>query len=119
MASSEDLSSGAARRVLVAEDVEVTARLISWALEEAGFETAVAHDGEKCLELVGAFRPHLVILDLMMPKIHGIEVLQRLKANAETRHIEVIICTAKGFRTEIGRARQLGVADLVIKPFEP
>ncbi|MEM7352793.1 MAG: response regulator [Acidobacteriota bacterium] len=108
-----------AHRVLVADDVKVIAQSISWALEEAGYETAIARDGEECLELARSFDPHVLILDLMMPKIHGIEVLQRLKADDWTRHIAVIVCTVKGFRTEIGRAKQLGVADLVIKPFEP
>ncbi len=106
-------------RVLVADDVKVIAQSIQWALEEAGYETAVASDGEQCLELARTFDPHLVILDLMMPKLHGIEVLKRLKADPARRHIAVIVCTVKGFRTEIGRARQLGVADRSIKPFEP
>ena len=106
-------------RVLVADDVKVIAQSISWALEEAGYETAVAHDGEQCLELARSFDPHLVILDLMMPKLHGIEVLKRLKADPASRNIAVIVCTVKGFRTEVGQAKQLGVADLIIKPFEP
>ena len=106
-------------RVLVADDVKVIAQSISWALEEAGYETAIAGDGEQCLELARSFDPHLVILDLMMPKLHGIEVLKRLKADPASRHIAVIVCTVKGFRTEVGHAKQLGVADLIIKPFEP
>ncbi len=106
-------------RVLVADDVKVIAQSISWALEEAGYETVIANDGEQCLELAESFDPHLVILDLMMPKLHGIEVLKRLKADPASRNIAVIVCTVKGFRTEVGRAKQLGVADLIIKPFEP
>ncbi len=106
-------------RVLVADDVQVIAQSICWALEKEGYATAVARDGEQCLELAKSFAPHVVVLDLMMPKIHGIEVLQRLKADDATRDIAVIVCTVKGFRTEIGRAKQLGVADIVIKPFEP
>ena len=50
--------------------------------------------------------------------MHGIEVLRRIKADAYTQHMAVIVCTVKGFRTEIGRAKQLGVSDLIIKPFE-
>ncbi len=106
-------------RVLVADDVKVIAQSITWALEEAGYQTAVANDGEECLELARTFDPHLVILDLMMPKLHGIEVLKRLKADPKSCNIAVIVCTVKGFRTEVGRAKQLGVADLIIKPFEP
>ncbi len=106
-------------RVLVADDVKVIAQSIRWALEEAGYETAVASDGEQCLELASTFDPHLIVLDLMMPKLHGIEVLKRLKSDPFGRQIPVIVCTVKGFRTEIGRAKQLGVADLIIKPFEP
>ncbi len=106
-------------RILVADDVKVIAQSICWALEEAGYETEVAADGERCLELANSFDPHLIILDLMMPKLHGIEVLKRLKADPFGRQVPVIVCTVKGFRTEIGRARQLGVADLIVKPFEP
>ncbi len=106
-------------RVLVADDVKVIAQSISWALEEAGYETAIANDGEQCLELAASFDPHLVILDLMMPKLHGIEVLKRLRADPARSNIAVIVCTVKGFRTEVGHAKQLGVADLIIKPFEP
>ena len=106
-------------RVLVADDVKVIAQSISWTLEEAGYATVVAGDGEQCLELARSFEPHLVILDLMMPKLHGIEVLKRLKEDPASRNIQVIVCTVKGFRTEIGRAKQLGVADLIIKPFDP
>jgi len=107
------------RRVLVADDVKVIAQSIGWVLEEAGFETALAGDGEECLALARSFDPHVVILDLMMPKIHGIEVLKRLKSDPWTNHMAVIVCTVKGFRTEIGRAKQLGVSDLILKPFEP
>lgn len=105
-------------RVLVADDVKVIAQSISWALEEAGYRTAIASDGEECLTLAKSFDPHAIILDLMMPKVHGIEVLRRLKADPQTKNIAVIVCTVKGFRTEIGRAKQLGVSDLIIKPFE-
>ena len=117
MTSSDDPAGK--RRVLVADDVAVTASLMATVLAQAGFETAVAHDGEQCLELVESFKPHLVVLDLMMPKVHGIEVLQRLKAQDETRRIEVIICTGKGFRTEIARVEELGASDLLLKPFYP
>ena len=110
---------GRKTRVLVADDVKVIAQSITWALEEAGYETAVARDGEQCLELVRSFDPHVVILDLIMPKVHGIEVLRRLKADEWSRGIAVIVCTVKGFRTEIARAKQLGVSDIIIKPFEP
>lgn len=106
-------------RVLVAEDVEAIAELMTRSLERLRLEIAIASDGAQCLEMVRSFRPDLILLDIMMPKLHGIEVLKRLKADEETQHIPVIVTTAKTFRTDRNRARELGAAGFVFKPFVP
>jgi len=103
-------------RVLVAEDVEVTSFKLTRTLESAGYKVDSASDGEECLERVDSFKPDLILLDLMMPKLHGIEVLRRLRADPETRHIGVIICSAKGFKTEHASASDLGAWDFLVKP---
>lgn len=104
-------------RVLIAEDVKVISFAISKTLEAKGFEVAVAQDGEQCLEMARSFRPELIVLDIMMPKMHGLEVLKQLKSDADTRSIGVIICTAKGFKPEIERAKELGAIAVILKPF--
>ncbi len=107
------------RRVLIAEDVKIAALTIVKALECEGFELAVAHDGEDCLARVGSFQPSLIVLDLMMPKVHGIDVLRQLRAKAETAHIGVIVCSSRRFKTRIKQAQDLGAFDVILKPFDP
>ncbi len=92
-------------RVLVAEDMEENALITTALLEREGFEVAVAQDGEQCLEKARSFRPDLIILDLMLPKLHGLQVLKRLKSDPETRAIGVIICTGKTYKTEVHQAK--------------
>jgi CheY-like chemotaxis protein/phosphoribosyl 1,2-cyclic phosphodiesterase len=105
-------------RILVAEDVRAISMRITHVLQSRGYEVEVATDGEQCLALIAAKKPDLVILDLMMPRLNGMEVLKRLRASAETRDMPVIICTAKDFSTEMKQVRELGIADVIIKPFD-
>ncbi len=107
------------RRILVAEDVRAISLLIVHVLRSHGYEVDVARDGEECLERVAAFKPHLLILDLMMPKLNGMEVLKGLRAQEESRGLPVIVCTAKNFTTELKHVRDLDVLDVIIKPFDP
>ncbi|HSW31311.1 MAG TPA: response regulator [Longimicrobiales bacterium] len=104
------------KRVLVAEDTEVVSHLMLRLLEEAGYEVALASDGEEALAQVAAFRPDLLLLDLMMPKLHGIEVLRRLRAGEEAHRLGVIVCTAKSFKTEHMAASELGAYAFLPKP---
>src|SRR5947207_13917479 len=106
-------------RVLVAEDVRAISALITHMLEDRGYEVEIARDGEECLEMIAARRPDLVILDLMMPRLNGIEVLKRLRADPATQDLKVIVCTAKDFTTEMKHAREFEVTDVIIKPFDP
>jgi CheY-like chemotaxis protein len=107
------------KRVLVAEDTEVVSHLMLNLLQGAGYEVALARDGEECLEQVAAFRPDLLILDLMMPRLHGIEVLRRLRAAEATRGLGVVVCTAKMFKTEHMAASELGAYAFLPKPHSP
>ena len=102
------------RRVLVADDIAMMAVQITAALKGKGYTTAIASDGEQCLEMVESFKPDLLILDIMMPKVHGIEVLKRL----QSEKLGVIVCTAKDFSVERSKFVELGAADVIIKPFE-
>src|SRR5437868_5147254 len=104
------------RRILVAEDTESIALLMSALLSDQGYAVETAKDGEECVAKVGSFRPQLIFLDLMMPKIHGMEVLRRLKANPETSDIGVIICTGKRYKPDQDQAMELGAFDVLFKP---
>ncbi len=104
------------KRVLVAEDAEVVSHLMLRLLRQAGYVVDLARDGEECLQKVSSFRPHLLLLDVMMPKLHGIEVLRRLRASEETRGLGVIVCTAKSFKTEHAAAAELGAYAFLPKP---
>ncbi len=84
-------SDGKIRRVLVADDVNVLSELIATVLKDAGFITEVANDGEEALRKVASFRPDLMILDLMMPKMHGLDTLKNIKKDPATSHIGVNI----------------------------
>ena len=93
-----DTRSETTGRILVAEDVEVISHVMTQLLIRAGYDVELARDGEECLEKVVTFQPELILLDLMMPKLHGIEVLKRLRADEATKDIGVIVCTAKSFK---------------------
>ncbi len=105
-------------RILVAEDVRAISLRITHVLQARGYEVEVATDGEACLALIAANKPDLVILDLMMPRLNGMEVLKRLRDSPETVDLPVIICTAKDFSTEMKHVKELGIADVIIKPFD-
>lgn len=106
-----------ARRILVAEDSRTMAAFMSRVLENAGFEVVLAHDGEQCLDKARTTGPDLVILDLMMPKIHGLDVLKQLKADPPDPMPGVMVCSAKDFKTEVEQARELGAFSFLSKPF--
>ncbi len=103
--------------VLIAEDVKVISHKMTIGLEQRGYKVALAEDGEQCLQMARTLRPDLVILDIMMPKIHGIEVLKQIRADPATRNMGVIVCSAKSFETEYSHAATLGAFDFLIKPF--
>ena len=88
-------------------------------LEQLGYSVAVAADGVAALQMALETEPDLVILDIMMPKMHGIEVLKALRHDARTEKIGVLICTARDFRADLAECRALGVCDVLVKPFEP
>jgi CheY-like chemotaxis protein/phosphoribosyl 1,2-cyclic phosphodiesterase len=113
-----DLAEPSRGRVLVAEDMEENALVIRALLEEAGYRVETARDGEECLQRTNTFGPDLIILDLLLPRIQGLQVLQMLKSDPATRDIGVIICSAKDYRTEVKQAMELGAVDFLSKPIQ-
>jgi DNA-binding response OmpR family regulator len=104
--------------VLVVDDEPTIAEVVSRYLERAGYRTRVAADGAHALALIGSQRPDLVVLDLMLPGLDGLEVMRRLR-HAESEPIGVILLTAKGEESDRVIGLRLGADDYVVKPFSP
>ncbi len=108
--------------MLVVDDERTIADVVARYLERAGYATLVAGDGERALELAGECHPDLVVLDLMLPRIDGLEVMRRLRQRGEREHQRppaVILLTAKGEETDRVVGLRLGADDYVVKPFSP
>ncbi len=104
-----------AQKVLIIEDDNNIAELLHLYLEKEGFETAVAGDGGKGVELFHTFSPDLVLLDIMLPVMDGWEVLKRIREDSK---IPVIMLTAKGETTDRVSGLEMGADDYIVKPFE-
>ena len=103
--------------ILIVDDEEDIIELVQLNLAREGYQTLACTTGEKALQIAGSKRPDLVILDLMLPGIDGMEVCRRLKANPDTRQIPVLMLTAKGEEADIVAGLELGAGDYVTKPF--
>jgi two-component system, OmpR family, response regulator ResD len=102
--------------ILVVDDEPTITDVVSRYLERAGYSTRVAGDGADALRIAGESRPDLVVLDLMMPGMDGLEVMRRLR---EHERVSVILLTAKGEHTDRIIGLRLGADDYVVKPFSP
>jgi DNA-binding response OmpR family regulator len=107
-----------ARRILAVDDEEHVVRLLQIRLQALGFEVVPAYDGEMALERVAESEPELVLLDVMMPKLGGFDVLRQLKANPETAHIPVIMLTARGQFEDLAHGYGAGAEWYFHKPFD-
>ena len=102
--------------ILVVDDEPTVTDVVSRYLERAGYSTRIAGDGADALRIAGESRPDLVVLDLMMPGMDGLEVMRRLR---EHERVSVILLTAKGEHTDRIIGLRLGADDYVVKPFSP
>ena len=105
--------------VLVVDDEQDILDLVRFRLEHDGYHVLTASDGEAGLSLARSERPDLCILDVMMPKLGGLEVLARLRDDAATADTRVILLTARGEDADVDRGFELGAHDYVTKPFSP
>lgn len=106
-------------KILVVDDERDIIELVSYNLEKEGFKVISATDGEKALELVPSEKPEIIILDLMLPGIDGLDVCRELKRNDQTSSIPIIMLTAKGDESDIVIGLELGADDYITKPFSP
>ena len=104
-------------KILVAEDEPSLYKLLEFRLNSLGHEILLATDGKQALALVKSERPDLVLLDVMMPVMGGIEVLRTLKEDESTKNIPVIMLSAKGQEKDIFIGLERGADDYITKPF--
>lgn len=102
-------------KVLIVDDDAFLSGIYATKLELDGFEVATARDGEEGLKAAMREKPDLILLDVLMPKLDGFEVLKRLKADEETKKIPVIMLTNLGQKEDIEKGLQDGAVDYLIK----
>ena len=103
-------------RILIADDNEQNVELLDAYLSGLDVETAVAVDGQETLDKVRSFQPHLILLDIMMPKLSGFEVCSQLKGDPATSGIMILMVTALNDLGDIERAVEAGTDDFLSKP---
>lgn len=106
-------------RVLVVEDEEDIQELVQFVLHKEGFRVTGVRSGEEAMRLLRSDPPGLVVLDLMLPGLDGLEVCRLMKADANLRTVPVVMLTAKGEEADIVAGLELGAEDYVTKPFSP
>ena len=105
------------KKILVVDDEKDIVDLVAYNLEKEGFTTIKAYDGERTLELIKSQKPDLVVLDLMLPGIRGLEVCKFIRRNRETETLPIIMLTAKGDYVDRIIGFELGADDYITKPF--
>ncbi len=108
-----------ASRVVVADDEAHIIHVVEMKLRNGGFEVHAAMDGQEALELARSVQPHLIISDLQMPILSGLEVAVNLYREEGTRDVPVILLTAKGFEVDEGAIANTNVKLVMTKPFSP
>jgi DNA-binding response OmpR family regulator len=107
------------RRVLVVDDELYIRNILDFALNSEGYEVITAADGEQALKKAVDLLPDLIILDVMMPKLDGFEVCRAIKGKDETKHISVILLTARDKEADRERGKQVNCDAYLTKPFSP
>lgn len=106
-------------KILIIEDEKDIAELVQYNLEREGFQVAAIHNGEDAIDLLQRETPELIILDLMLPGIDGLETCRLIKQDPRSQNIPVIFLTAKSEESDIVVGLQLGADDYITKPFSP
>lgn len=106
-------------KIVVADDNENIRSALAYLLEDDGYAVDIARDGVEALAAVREHRPHLVILDVMMPKMDGFDVCRAIKSDPQLRDTQVIMLTAMGQVAEQERGKQAGADQFIVKPFSP
>ena len=104
-------------RILIVDDEPNLVLALEHLMKKEGYEIRAAADGEEAVEAAAEFRPDLILLDIMMPKMDGYEVCQRIRANAALQDVAIVMLTAKGREVEREKGLALGADHYITKPF--
>jgi DNA-binding response OmpR family regulator len=107
------------KKVLIIEDEEILAKILQEKFREEGFEVEIAGDGDAAFPTADDFQPDIVILDLILPKKDGFQVLEELKSDERLKKIPVVILSNLGQEEEIKRGYELGAVDYLVKAKNP
>ncbi len=107
------------KKILVVDDERPIVKLIEINLRKAGYDVVCAYDGIEALEKVRSEEPDIIVLDVMMPRMNGFDVLKRLRADPDTEHIQIIMLAAKGQDADIFAGWHGGITSYLTKPLNP
>jgi DNA-binding response OmpR family regulator len=105
------------KKVLIADDEPNIVTSLEFLMQKAGYQVRSVVDGEEALRQVAAFRPDLILLDIMLPLRDGFQVCQEIRADPQLKDLKVVMLTAKGRETEVSKGIALGADLYVTKPF--
>ena len=105
------------KTVLIADDEPNIVISLEFLLEQAGYRVLVAHDGQEALEAIERQPPDLVLLDVMLPRLSGFDVCQKIRENPDWQHMRIVMLTAKGREVEVSKGLALGANAYITKPF--
>ena len=103
-------------RILITDDSQLNAELLEAHLEGTGFDTKIVSNGDDALKAAKEWKPDVILLDVMMPKLSGFEVCRRLRADADTKDVGVLMITALDQPTDVEQAVSSGTDDFITKP---
>ncbi|MDI6790302.1 MAG: response regulator [Thermodesulfobacteriota bacterium] len=106
-----------AKKILVVDDMKPMRDILAYNLRKVGYEVEVAANGLEAVRYALAEKPDLIVLDVMMPKMDGYEVIEQLRKSKITKFIPIIFVTAKAQRTDVEKGIQLGANGYVVKPY--
>ena len=105
------------QKILIVDDEPNIVISLEFLMQQAGYEVAIARDGEQALLQMAAFQPDLVLLDIMLPLRDGFEVCQKIRENGDWNRVKVVMLSAKGRELEVSKGLALGADAYVTKPF--
>ena len=105
------------KEILIVDDEPSIVVPIQFLMEQQGYSVLVAENGEDALDVIYKYKPDLILLDIMLPRIDGYEVCEIVRLNPEYRNVKIIFLTAKGREVEIAKGLALGANAYITKPF--